>query len=109
MIRFCSGCAVASRSSTLDSSTDEKVPKLKTSWLVNDAIFFSYGYAWLFYYSSKFCLYKNMTRYNYDNIVTCSRDGSAIIWITKSRKSHVSLRVYIHFRFYFHLSLGFEI
>ncbi|GJT31924.1 PH-interacting protein-like isoform X1 [Tanacetum coccineum] len=54
-----SGCAVASRSSTLDSSTDEKVPKLKTSW---------YNY--------------------YDNIVTCSRDGSAIIWITKSRKSH---------------------
>ncbi|GKG06837.1 PH-interacting protein, partial [Tanacetum coccineum] len=30
-----------------------------------------------------------MNRYNYyDNIVTCSRDGSAIIWITKSRKSH---------------------
>lgn len=57
-----SGCAVASRSSTLDSSTDEKVPKLKTSW------------------------------YNYDNIVTCSRDGSAIIWITKSRKSHASLK-----------------
>ncbi|XP_076901951.1 uncharacterized protein LOC143556546 [Bidens hawaiensis] len=53
-----SGCAVASRSLTLDTSTDEKVPKLKTLW------------------------------YSHDNIVTCSRDGSAIIWILKSRKSH---------------------
>ncbi|KAL8232778.1 hypothetical protein R6Q57_002556 [Mikania cordata] len=54
-----SGCAaVASRSLTLDNSVDEKVPKLKTSW------------------------------YSHDNIVTCSRDGSAIIWIPKSRKSY---------------------
>ncbi|KAI3819205.1 hypothetical protein L1987_13030 [Smallanthus sonchifolius] len=53
-----SGCAVASRSLTSDTSTDEKVPKLKTWW------------------------------YSHDNIVTCSRDGSAIIWIPKSRKSH---------------------
>lgn len=52
-----SGCAVASRSLTSDS-TDEKVPKLKTSW------------------------------YSHDNIVTCSRDGSAIIWIPRSRRSH---------------------
>ncbi|KAI8004275.1 Bromodomain and WD repeat-containing protein 1, partial [Camellia lanceoleosa] len=27
-------------------------------------------------------------RFNHDNIVTCSRDGSAIIWIPKSRRSH---------------------
>ncbi|RDX70648.1 Bromodomain and WD repeat-containing protein 1, partial [Mucuna pruriens] len=27
-------------------------------------------------------------RLNHDNIVTCSRDGSAIIWIPKSRRSH---------------------
>ncbi|GKE38660.1 WD40/YVTN repeat-like-containing domain, partial [Tanacetum coccineum] len=33
--------------------------------------------------------FKALPTYNYyDNIVTCSRDGSAIIWITKSRKSH---------------------
>lgn len=53
-----SGCAVASRSLTSDTLTDEKVPKLKTSW------------------------------YSHDNIVTCSRDGSAIIWIPRSRRSH---------------------
>ncbi|MFS8014226.1 putative transcription factor WD40-like family [Helianthus anomalus] len=41
-----------------DILADDKVPKLKTSW------------------------------YSHDNIVTCSRDGSAIIWIPKSRKSH---------------------
>ncbi|XP_057753196.1 uncharacterized protein LOC130972883 [Arachis stenosperma] len=28
-------------------------------------------------------------RLNHDNIVICSRDGSAIIWIPKSRRSHV--------------------
>ncbi|KAL0348600.1 UNVERIFIED_CONTAM: PH-interacting protein [Sesamum angustifolium] len=27
-------------------------------------------------------------RFNHDNIVTCSRDGSAIIWIPRSRRSH---------------------
>lgn len=34
-----------------------------------------------------------MSRYSHDNIVTCSRDGSAIIWIPKSRKPHVSFRI----------------
>lgn len=29
-------------------------------------------------------------RFCHDNIVTCSRDGSAIIWIPRSRRSHVS-------------------
>jgi len=29
-------------------------------------------------------------RYSHDNIVTCSRDGSAIIWVPRSRRSHVS-------------------
>lgn len=29
-------------------------------------------------------------RFTHDNIVTCSRDGSAIIWIPRSRRSHVS-------------------
>ncbi|KAL7582189.1 hypothetical protein Lser_V15G41522 [Lactuca serriola] len=55
-----SGCAVASRSLTSDTSasTEEKVPKFKTSW------------------------------FSHDNIVTCSRDGSAIIWIPRSRRSH---------------------
>lgn len=32
-----------------------------------------------------------ISRLNHDNIVTCSRDGSAIIWIPRSRRSHVSL------------------
>ncbi|KAK2649656.1 hypothetical protein Ddye_017145 [Dipteronia dyeriana] len=53
-----SGCAVPSRSSMSDNSKDENVPKFKNTW---------------------FC---------HDNIVTCSRDGSAIIWIPRSRRSY---------------------
>ncbi|KAH1147137.1 hypothetical protein GLYMA_15G142600v4 [Glycine max] len=53
-----SGCAVASRFSTAETWKEENIPKFKNSWL------------------------------NHDNIVTCSRDGSAIIWIPKSRRSH---------------------
>ncbi|KAH1041349.1 hypothetical protein AAZX31_09G036600 [Glycine max] len=53
-----SGCAVASRFSTAETLKEENIPKFKNSWL------------------------------NHDNIVTCSRDGSAIIWIPKSRRSH---------------------
>ncbi|XP_058723558.1 uncharacterized protein LOC131595268 [Vicia villosa] len=53
-----SGCAVASRFSATETWKEENVPKFKNSWL------------------------------NHDNIVTCSRDGSAIIWIPKSRRSH---------------------
>ncbi|KAI4334951.1 hypothetical protein L6164_013646 [Bauhinia variegata] len=53
-----SGCAVASRFSTADTWKEENVPKFKNSW------------------------------FNHENIVTCSRDGSAIIWISKSRRSH---------------------
>ncbi|XVF72736.1 hypothetical protein PTKIN_Ptkin12aG0144300 [Pterospermum kingtungense] len=54
-----SGCAVPSRSSLSDNILKEdNVPKFKNSW---------------------FCQ---------DNIVTCSRDGSAIIWIPRSRRSH---------------------
>ncbi|GAV83610.1 WD40 domain-containing protein/Bromodomain domain-containing protein [Cephalotus follicularis] len=56
-----SGCAVASRSSLSDTSKEDSVPRIKTSW---------------------FC---------HDNIVTCSRDGSAIIWIPRSRRSHVKI------------------
>ncbi|KAL5782167.1 hypothetical protein ACOSP7_007196 [Xanthoceras sorbifolium] len=54
-----SGCAVASRFSLADSSKEEHIPKFKNSW------------------------------FSHDNIVTCSRDGSAIIWIPRSRRSHV--------------------
>ncbi|XP_072056504.1 uncharacterized protein [Arachis hypogaea] len=54
-----SGCAVASRFSISENWKGENLPKFKNSWL------------------------------NHDNIVTCSRDGSAIIWIPKSRRSHV--------------------
>ncbi|KAJ8573705.1 hypothetical protein K7X08_010216 [Anisodus acutangulus] len=52
-----SGCAVASRSSTSDSFVEDNIPKFRNSW------------------------------FSHDNIVTCSRDGSAIIWTPKSRKS----------------------
>ncbi|KAI3932190.1 hypothetical protein MKW92_034472 [Papaver armeniacum] len=53
-----SGCAVASRLSTTDISKEDNIPKFKNSW------------------------------FSHDSIVTCSRDGSAIIWIPKSRRSH---------------------
>ncbi|XP_047254619.1 PH-interacting protein isoform X2 [Capsicum annuum] len=52
-----SGCAVASRSSTSDSFGEDCIPKFRNSW------------------------------FSHDNIVTCSRDGSAIIWTPKPRKS----------------------
>ncbi|XP_062108774.1 uncharacterized protein LOC133819520 [Humulus lupulus] len=53
-----SGCAVASRFMAADNMKEENVPKFKNSWFTNE------------------------------NIVTCSRDGSAIIWIPRSRRSH---------------------
>ncbi|AEC10837.1 putative transcription factor WD40-like family [Arabidopsis thaliana] len=53
-----SGCAVAPKSSTADALKEDSYPKFKNSW---------------------FC---------HDNIVTCSRDGSAIIWTPRSRKFH---------------------
>ncbi|XP_044499284.1 bromodomain and WD repeat-containing protein 1-like isoform X2 [Mangifera indica] len=53
-----SGCAVASRFSFADNSKEENTPKFKNSW------------------------------FSHDNIVTCSRDGSAIIWIPRLRRSH---------------------
>ncbi|KAF8721532.1 hypothetical protein HU200_023039 [Digitaria exilis] len=55
-----SGCAVASRSFTSDSShisKEENNLKFRNSWFTH-------------------------------NIVTCSRDGSAIIWVPRSRRSH---------------------
>ncbi|CAL9782507.1 unnamed protein product, partial [Musa acuminata subsp. burmannicoides] len=52
------GCAVGSRSSIGDSSKEDNLPKFKNSW------------------------------FTHDNLVTCSRDGSAIIWIPRSRRSH---------------------
>ncbi|KAM7275956.1 hypothetical protein ACFE04_017822 [Oxalis oulophora] len=54
-----SGCAVASRYSTSDASKEDNIPRIKTSWS------------------------------GHENIVTCSRDGSAIIWVQRSRRSHV--------------------
>lgn len=53
-----SGCAVVSRFMAADTSKEDNIPKFKNSW------------------------------FNHDNIVTCSRDGSAIIWIPRSRRSH---------------------
>lgn len=49
-----SGCAVAARSRAYDLIAEENIPKFKNSW------------------------------FSRDNIVTCSRDGSAIIWIPES-------------------------
>ncbi|XP_042055217.1 bromodomain and WD repeat-containing protein 1-like isoform X3 [Salvia splendens] len=53
-----SGCAVAARFSSSDTSKEDALPKFKNTW------------------------------FNHDNIVTCSRDGSAIIWMPRSRRSH---------------------
>lgn len=53
-----SGCAVTSRYSSSDVLKEDNLPKFKNTW------------------------------FNQDNIVTCSRDGSAIIWIPRSRRSH---------------------
>ncbi|KAL1548178.1 bromodomain and WD repeat-containing protein 1 isoform X1 [Salvia divinorum] len=53
-----SGCAVAGRFSSSDTSKEDALPKFKNTW------------------------------FNHDNIVTCSRDGSAIIWMPRSRRSH---------------------
>ncbi|CAL0320874.1 unnamed protein product [Lupinus luteus] len=53
-----SGCSVASKFLTSDPWKEENTVKFRNSW---------------------FC---------HDNIVTCSRDGSAIIWIPRSRRSH---------------------
>ncbi|KAB2065130.1 hypothetical protein ES319_A09G069400v1 [Gossypium barbadense] len=53
-----SGCSVSSRFSTADGLKEDSVPKFRNSW------------------------------FSQDNIVTCSRDGSAIIWVPKSRRSH---------------------
>ncbi|KAL6522887.1 hypothetical protein OROHE_016734 [Orobanche hederae] len=53
-----SGCAVATRFLPCDALKEDTSPKFKNAW------------------------------FNHDNIVTCSRDGSAIIWIPRSRRSH---------------------
>ncbi|XP_061338407.1 uncharacterized protein LOC133285221 isoform X2 [Gastrolobium bilobum] len=53
-----SGCSVASKFLTSDSWKEENTLKFRNFW---------------------FC---------HDNIVTCSRDGSAIIWVPRSRRSH---------------------
>ncbi|KAG6667993.1 PH-interacting protein [Carya illinoinensis] len=53
-----SGCAAASRFTTSDTLREDNVPKFRNFW------------------------------FTHDNIVTCSRDGSAIIWIPRSRRSH---------------------
>lgn len=52
-----SGCAVSSRTSASESLMEENIPKFKNSWS------------------------------SHDYIVTCSRDGSAIIWTPKLRRS----------------------
>ncbi|XP_042451600.1 bromodomain and WD repeat-containing protein 3-like isoform X1 [Zingiber officinale] len=53
-----SGCAVGSRSSVGDALKEDNLPKFKNSW------------------------------FTHDHLVTCSRDGSAIIWVPRSRRSH---------------------
>ncbi|CAO2818728.1 unnamed protein product [Amaranthus hypochondriacus] len=53
-----SGCAIIARSVTSDTVKDDHSLKFKNLW------------------------------FSHDNIVTCSRDGSAIIWVPRSRRSH---------------------
>ncbi|XP_078428519.1 uncharacterized protein LOC144700843 [Wolffia australiana] len=53
-----SGCSTISRSTVFDTCKEDNLPKFKNSW------------------------------FTHDNIVTCSRDGSAIIWIPRSRRYH---------------------
>ncbi|KAF3322688.1 bromodomain and WD repeat-containing protein 3-like protein [Carex littledalei] len=53
-----SGCAAPSRSLSGEIAKEDNLPKFKNSW------------------------------FTHDNIVTCSRDGSAIIWVPRSRRSH---------------------
>ncbi|KAK7344382.1 hypothetical protein VNO77_13909 [Canavalia gladiata] len=53
-----SGCSVASKILTSDPWKEENTLKFRNFW------------------------------YCHDNIVTCSRDGSAIIWVPRSRRSH---------------------
>ncbi|KAK2968354.1 hypothetical protein RJ640_021743, partial [Escallonia rubra] len=69
-----SGCAVTSRSFTSESFREEKVPKFRSARLYD-------------LYQTLACTF-GMHRFSYDNIVTCSRDGSAIIWVPRSRKYH---------------------
>uniref|UniRef100_A0A803M7J1 Bromo domain-containing protein n=1 Tax=Chenopodium quinoa TaxID=63459 RepID=A0A803M7J1_CHEQI len=52
-----SGCAITARSVTSDALKEEQSLKFKNLW------------------------------FSHDNIVTCSRDGSAIIWVPRSRSS----------------------
>ncbi|XP_074316032.1 uncharacterized protein LOC141652459 [Silene latifolia] len=53
-----SGCAISARLSSVDPLKEDYSLKFKNSW------------------------------FTHDNIVTCSRDGSAIIWGSRSRRSH---------------------
>ncbi|KAL2934947.1 Bromodomain and WD repeat-containing protein 1 [Bienertia sinuspersici] len=53
-----SGCAIIARSVTGDALKDDQSLRFKNLW------------------------------FSHDNIVTCSRDGSAIIWVPRSRRSH---------------------
>lgn len=53
--------------------------------------FFLYIYIYLILCLFNTCsLNLNIPRYSRDNIVTCSRDGSAIIWVPRSYRSYVS-------------------
>lgn len=102
---------MASKSSLFDSLKEENVPKFKNSWYVSILLFFFLMFdinvsamhfffnLFLKYLSIFYCLLSLLSicflnlydlRFCHDNIVTCSRDGSAIIWIPRSRKSHVS-------------------
>ncbi|KNA26026.1 hypothetical protein SOVF_000950 [Spinacia oleracea] len=53
-----SGCAIIARPVTSDALKEDQSLKFKNLW------------------------------FSHDNIVTCSRDGSAIIWVPRSRRSH---------------------
>lgn len=87
--------------SSSDALKEDNNQKFRNTWYVFSdaavfmALFFilpscsSWGRKNCFSTTSLICL--RVSRFTHDNIVTCSRDGSAIIWIPRSRRSHVSL------------------
>ncbi|KAK4758713.1 hypothetical protein SAY87_020014 [Trapa incisa] len=93
-----SGCSVAPRSSISETSKDENMTRFRNYWYAIDSILcsmpnmLSMGMPYLtLSLAIKACYVCSLgvpLRFCHDNIVTCSRDGSAIIWVPRSRRCH---------------------
>lgn len=99
---------MASKTSLFDSLKEENVPKFKNSWYISILLFFLIldinvsamcflstfllCNVYVYFIARFLSIFLNLydIRFCHDNIVTCSRDGSAIIWIPRSRRTHVS-------------------